>query len=428
METQRSVRNLVVGLLVLVGVGFLGVRIGEVIATRQAVTTTARPGQNGARPGGMGPGGGGRGAEAVAVEVQPIARGAVEETTVLSGSLEPQYQVDVFSRRAGRLARMNVREGQRVRTGEPLAAVEHSDLLLQQQQAVAGLAASKASYRKTEAQRDKVAADYERVKLLYEQRASTQQELRNVTDQLREAEIQLEVAKAQLQQAESNVAIVKLQLNQVNTEASVSGVVIRTFGVVGSQVTTSTPVATIAGVDPIEVVFSVAEKDIGRLRAGQDFSVSVDAYPEEIYRGKITSLGAVVEAATRTLPVRGRVPNSALRLRPGMFARVTLTVGQKNNVLCVPREALLTSATGGAYVFVVTDGVAEMRPVTVGIQGRERVEILTGLKEGEPVAVVGHQQLRDGQVVRTLAGPGKPERRPSGGPQRRPGQRGGRGR
>jgi multidrug efflux pump subunit AcrA (membrane-fusion protein) len=176
----------------------------------------------------MGPGGGGRGAEAVAVEVQPIARGEVEETTVLSGSLEPQYQVDVFSRRAGRLARMNVREGQRVRTGEPLAAVEHSDLLLQQQQAVAGLAASKASYRKTEAQRDKVAADYERVKLLYEQRASTQQELRNVTDQLREAEIQLEVAKAQLQQAESNVAMVKLQLNQVNTEASVSGVVIDT--------------------------------------------------------------------------------------------------------------------------------------------------------------------------------------------------------
>lgn len=445
---EHSGRKFVVGALVLVSVGFLGVRIGEAIAARRAVAALARSGQPGARQGMTGgaaragqpgggqfgggqrgpgqagarpswPGQGGRG-EAVSVQVEPVGKGPVEEAVVLSGSLEPQYQVDVFSRRAGRLSRVIVKEGQRVRVGDPLFSVDHSDLLLQEQQAVAGLAASRANYRKAEAQRDKIAGDLERVKLLYDQRASTQQELRNVTDQLHEAEMQLEVAKAQLGQAEANLAMVKLQLDQVNTAATVSGVVIRTFGVAGSQVTTTAPVATLAGLDPIEVAFAVAEKDIGRLRVGQDFSLSVDAFPGETFRGKITSLGAVVEASTRTLPVRGRVANPELRLRPGMFARVDLVVGQKANVLTVPREALL-SRSDGFYVFVVADGIAEARPVKIGVQGKERVEILDGLAEGDPVAVVGQQQLRDGQAVRAVSssalaspyGPGASRRAPA---------------
>lgn len=413
-------------------VGFLGVRIGEVVATRKALSSpggqrVAGRGPNGngqagpaqAGRGQAGPGRPGGRVETVSVQVEPVTRGSVEETAVLSGSLEPQYQVDVFSRRAGRLARLQVSQGQRVRAGEPVATVEHSDLLLQEQQAAASLAASKASYRRTEAQRDKAAADYERVKLLHEQRASTQQELRNATDQLREAGIQLEVAKAQLEQAEADSALVKLQLQQVEMDAPVSGVVIRTYGVVGSQVTTSAPVATIAAVDPIEVAFSVAEKEIGRLALGQPFTIAVDAFPKESFQGKITSLGAVVETPTRALAVRGRVANSGLRLRPGMFARVELVVGHKDNVVSVPREALMTR-TAGAYVFVVVDGIARTSPITVGIQGRERVEILEGLKVGELVAVVGQQQLREGQQVRTVSGSSR-----RGWPEGAPGQGGG---
>lgn len=392
-------------------------RIGEVVATRKAMTLA------GSRPGGPGRGqpsvgqggwnqGGGR-VETVSVQVEPVSRGSVEEEVVLAGSLEPQYQVDVFSKRAGRVSRLAVSVGQRVKRGDLLATVEHSDLLLQQEQAAASLAASKAAYRKTEAQRDKAAADYERVKLLYEQRASTQQELQNAAGQLREAEIQLEVAKAQLQQAEANAALVKLQLEQVNTDAPVPGVVIRAPGVAGSQVTTSTPVAVIAAIDPIEVAFSVPERDLGRLRAGQEFTITVDAFPNESFRGKITSLGAVVEASTRTLPVRGRVANPDLRLRPGMFARVALVVGRKENVVTVPREALMTRPEG-LYVFVVADGIAQVRPITVGVRGKERVEVPDGVKEGETVAVVGQQQLRDGQEVRAVLGGSRPASRRGG--------------
>lgn len=427
LKVQRSAGNLVISILVILTVGFVGMRVGEAVARKESAEANrgGRPGSGGAAQSGWN-GSGGRG-ETIAVQVEPVSRGAVEEAVVLSGSLEPQYQVDVFSRRAGRIERLAVSPGQRVKRGELIASVEQSDLLLQQQQAAAALAASRASYRKVEAQRDQALADYQRVKALHEQRASTQVELENMADQLREAGLQLEVAKAQLQQAEANLALAKLQLDQARTDAPVSGVVIRTLGVAGSQVTTSTPVATIAGLDPIEVAFSVAEKDFARLRPGQPFAVAVDAFPGESFRGQITSLGAVVEAATRTLPVRGQIANPSLRLRPGMFARVELVVGRQENALFVPREALMTRPAG-YYVFVVSDGVARIRPVTVGIQGRDRVEILGGLQVGDLVAVVGQQQVRDGQPVRVTGGSNQPGRgegvRPAGAGQAHPRNRG----
>jgi RND family efflux transporter MFP subunit len=367
----------------------------------------------------------GGGGESVAVQVEPATKGSVEEAVVLSGSLEPQYQVDVFSRRAGRLSRLSVKEGQRVKAGDPIAAVDYADLVLQRQQAEAGLAASRATFRKAEAQREKAAGDYDRVKALFDQRAMTPQELRNAADQLKEAQIQSEVAKAQMQQSEANVALVKLQQDQVAIVATTTGVITRTFGVVGTQVTTSSPVATIAGVDPIEVAFSVAEKDLGRLRVGQVFAVSVDAFPNESFPGKITSLGTVIDASTRTLSVRGRIENPDLRLRSGMFARVELVVGRKDDVVALPREALM-SGPAGFYVFVVTDGVARTRPVTLGVQGRDRVEILDGLKLGEPVAVVGQQQLRDAQQVRAVSSASLSGTSRNTGSEPRPGRRGGR--
>lgn len=451
LKAQVAVRKLIVGALVLAAIVFFGLRVNDAMVRRREIPAMAggqagarqmAPGQarqgqgaegqngqgrNGQGQSGQRQGGSGRmgqGLEAPSVQAEPVGRGSVIETALFSGTLEPQYQVDVFSRRAGRLASVRVALGQRVRKGDAIATVEHSDLLLQQRQSAASLAASKASYRKAEAQRDKVATDFERVKLLFEQRATTGQELRNATDQLKEADLQLEVARAQLDQAEANAALVQMQLDETKTTAPVSGVIIKTVGVAGSQVTTSTPVATIAAVDPIEVVFAVPEKEIGRLAPGQAFSIRVDAFPDQSFSGRIATLGATVDTQTRTIAVRGRVPNPNLSLRSGMFARVELAIGRRDNVVAVSREALLTRGQG-YQVCVIAGGIAQIRPVKLGVQGRDKVEILEGVREGETVAVVGQQQLRDGQEVRTVgsseragrggqAGQGAPQRPPAG--------------
>jgi membrane fusion protein (multidrug efflux system) len=373
----------VVGIIVLV---LVGVRINQGIKSRgQAVS------QMDLRPR----------IDPISVQVELVSRGTVEEVAVLSGSLEPCYQVDVSPRRAGRLASVAAEVGQRVKPGDVLAVMEHDDLLLQEQQSLAALAASRGSLKRAQAQRDRVQADYERIKRLYEERAATQQELKNVQNQLEEANIQLEIAKAQLDQAEANYALLQLQLSQAVIEAPVEGVVMELHAVPGSQVGANSPLAAIAGIDPIEVVFFISERDIGRVHSDQELTVYVDAFPDRAFPGAVARLGAAIEPRTRTLQVRGRLPNEGLLLRPGMFARVELVMARAEEVLTIPREALMTSTTG-YYVYVAKDGTARMQTIQIGLQGAEQVQVIAGLQEGDAVITVGQQRLQDGRPIRVI--------------------------
>lgn len=343
-------------------------------------------------------GAGGRGGAAVSVRIEPAAVAAVEVRSTMTGTLEAEYEIDVFPQRSGRLASVAVDVGQRVAAGDVLAVVEHDELLLQREQAAASVAVSQASVRRAETQLERAREDYERTEQLYRRGAATQQELQRVQGVLEEAQIQLDSARAQLAQAEANYRLVELQLERVHVTAPVSGVVVSRPVVAGSQVSPSTSVATLAAMDPIEVVFHLPEREMGRVGAGQPIFVVVDAFPGRTFSGRVSQVGAAVDPRTRTVTVRGRVDNPDLALRPGMFARVELVLARKDAVLSVPREALLQGPQG-PYVYVVEDNRAVTRPLTVGLEGSERVEVLAGVREGEPVVVVGQHRLRPGRAV-----------------------------
>lgn len=387
----------------------------------------------------QGPGsGGGAGAGAlttpVSVQVEPARRADVEEIASWSGTLQPRYQVDVLPNRAGKLQEVAVRQGQRVQQGQRIATVEHDDLLLQERQAAASVASSRANLRRAEAQLEQKQRDLQRVEQLYERGAATQQEVTVARQAVEDAMIQRDVALAQLEQAEATYESIQLQLEKVHLVAPVSGVVMQDPPVPGTQVNASTPVVTLAALDPIEVHFHVPEREIGRLYVGQPFTLTLDAFPGETFHGEIVSLGTSIDQQTRTLLVRGQVANHDLRLRPGMFARVELLMARAEQVLAVPREALLARSSG-YYVYVVEDGRARSRPIELGIQGIQRVQVLSGLAEGDVVITVGQQRLREGQPVRVVqvdavtgAGAGAPAGDRGIGPDEGPAARGQEGR
>lgn len=394
---------LVIGIAVIIAVGL---RLADVMGW------TGGGGQVASTPGPGGPGGaffGGQGGAAapipVSVRAEPVRVGTVEEIAMLSGTLGPRYEVDVFPRRGGRLLSVAVEVGDQVVPGDVLAVVEHTDLLLQERQAAAGLAVARASLQRATSQLERAQAEYDRAVLLRSGGAATEQELRNAANQLQEAEIQREVTAAQLEQSETSHQLIQLQLNQVHIDTPVAGVVIARPVVAGSQVGTSTSVAVVAGLDPIEVVFYVPERDIGRLQLGQRFVLDVDAYPRERFTGEVASLGASIDQRTRSVAVRGSVPNPDLRLRPGMFARVELVIERSDTALWLPREALMTGSAG-YYVFVAQNDRAMTRMIEVGIQGRDRFQVLSGLTEGELVISVGQQAVRNGQLIQLAPGGG----------------------
>ncbi len=162
-----------------------------------------------------------------------------------------------------------------------------------------------------------------------------------------------------------------------------------------------TPIAMIVNMDRVKVVIYIIEKDLSRINKGQVAEITVDAYPDKIFQGKVTAFRPVVDLMSRTAKAEITIPNPGHLLRPGMFARVNLIVVEKQGVLTVPFDALLESSEE-KFVFVEKDGKVEKRTVKTGIREGKRVEINEGLKPGERLVVVGQEMLSDGMAVRVI--------------------------
>ena len=183
----------------------------------------------------------------------------------------------------------------------------------------------------------------------------------------------------------------------------------------GQYVSPGMTLVTMQQLDPMRVDFPMPEQMIGKLRVGQDIEVSVDAYPSEVFKGKIESLDARVAQDTRTLLIRGTLPNPERKLLPGMFANVVVLVGAPRPVVTVPRTAVTYSLYGDS-LYVVTpapgqDGaaeagkgerklVADRRFVKTGQARDDRVAILSGVKPGEEVVTTGQLKLNPGAAIR----------------------------
>jgi membrane fusion protein (multidrug efflux system) len=164
--------------------------------------------------------------------------------------------------------------------------------------------------------------------------------------------------------------------------------------------------------DPIHVDFTVPERHRGAVSRGQTLELSVAAWPGETFTGTVTVVSPDVDVRSRTLMLRGRLPNADGRLQPGMFATVHLLVGAEEPVLTLPREAVAFFAYGES-VFVIEESgdglVVHRRPVEVGRTRGGRVEIRSGLAAGDRVVHTGHLKLREGQSVEIVEGVALPE-------------------
>ncbi len=163
---------------------------------------------------------------------------------------------------------------------------------------------------------------------------------------------------------------------------------------VGAMVTPQAPVAVVMDYAQVKVDFNVAESNMNCISKNNRVAISIDALPTQEFRGVVSEITPVVDPMTRTFGVTALVNNTKKLLRPGMTARVRVSLGEKTDALVVPRDALLDS-----YLFVVSDSTADRRDVIVGVVGDENVEILSGVNEGENVVVIGQERLAGGEKV-----------------------------
>ena len=194
-----------------------------------------------------------------------------------------------------------------------------------------------------------------------------------------------------------------LGFTKAEVKSPIEGTVIRYYVDVGDSVIPQEPmpqepVVNIAYMDKVKIVVNVGEKDISKLRKGEKVRVSVDAYPEENFLGRVVKVAPAVDPRSRKLKVELEIENKDHRLKPGMFADVEIIYNEHSNVLVVPRIAVLEKE-GRTILFTVDDDSAKLREVKTGISDEEKIEIVEGLSEGESVVIEGNYGLIDGAKV-----------------------------
>jgi RND family efflux transporter MFP subunit len=383
--------------------------------------------QGGGRPGGMGgPGGfgpGGAGAMVrppMTVEVSPAKRAEMTEQVMIVGSLIGAATVDVAPKIGGRLQAVDVRIGDKVARGQKIAQIEDREILEQVKQAQAAYGVSQATIRQREADLSFAKTNLDRSRNLFGRQLISQQTLDDAESRYQAAVAQLDLARAQFDQSGARLDELKINLANTVIASPVDGFVGKRNLDAGAWASTNIPVASVVDIHLVRLIVNLVEKDLRRVSAGMPANVDVDAYPGESFAGRVARVAPVLDPATRTAQMEVEVPNDHFRLKPGMYARVRITVDSRANALVIPRNALV-DIDGKRGVFLFADSKAAFRSVETGLQGADQIEIVSGLADGDRVVTTGAAALRDGDRILLPGQASGPGSRGPGGPGGRSG-------
>jgi membrane fusion protein (multidrug efflux system) len=315
----------------------------------------------------------------LAADVHVVALQPVKETLRTVGTLLANESVDVVSELSRRLVSIDVAEGTAVKKGARLFQLDDADL--------------RAQLAELEVKRQLAARTLERQRALlqYEKKALSQQ----AYDQ----------AATDLQAVDAQIAALRVTLAKTEIRAPFDARVGLRRVSEGAWITPDTLLTTLQDTSRIKIDFTLPERYAGAVAIDQPFSFQV-AGRGDAFQGRVIAVEPAIEAATRSVRVRGIADNPTGALVPGAFASVDVPLERAGDGILVPAQAIVPSATGHA-VWVLRDGRAELREVEIGLRTRDAVEIVRGLAAGESVLTSNLLRVRAGARVEP-AGAGGP--------------------
>ena len=347
-----------------------------------------------------------KGIETEAVTPEAVA-GAIQATGKV---LVPENRMAVIGPvHEGRLVRLYAGQGNHVKKGQKLADLQSADL----DQAEADYLKAVADYdnaRRTGAVEIKLAQEtYDRTRLLFEKTITAGKNLQTAEHDLELAKATSTSAiastKAELAAAQSHLFILGLSESAVNSLANktdrvslfslispIDGILVERNATIGATVGTDANLFKIIDLASVWIDANVFEKDLARVRLGQEVKVATPSIPGSSFSGRVILISSVVDPDTSTVKVRTELPNRDGRLKPVMFANVQIITDYHPVAVSIPQTAVLDDG-GKSVVFVAAANGYEKREVKVGIQSGDRIEILYGLDAGDKVVVKGNYLL-----------------------------------
>lgn len=311
---------------------------------------------------------------ALPVRAAVVREDTVVETVTAVGTLLANESVMIRPETDGRIESIHFREGQLVRKGDKLVSLDASEIEAQLASAVAAANLNRSRLKRSEE--------------LYAKKFISAQAL--------------DEARENLNQTDARVTEIRAKLAKTVIRAPFEGVAGLRQVSPGAYVKAGQDVARLEGIGTLKLDFRVPELYLAKIRNGQALAVTVDAWPGETFGGAIYAIEPSVDEATRTVLLRARLPNPGVRLKPGLFARVMLTLDRRERARVVPEQAIVPRG-GDRYVFRIVDGKALMVKVELGLRRPGEVEIVSGLEAGQQIVADGQLKLRDGATVTVVA-------------------------
>lgn len=330
-----------------------------------------------------------------AVSIAKVEKKDLVIAIPLTGILKAQMEVDISSKTPGRLAAVKVEMGQTIQKGDTLATLEARDTAMSIKQAQAQLASA-------QAQKDQADLDLDRFKKLQESGASTDAEFAGI-------KTKQSLANSSLDAASASLSLAKEYLSNSVIRAPFDGIITKRNANPGQTVSPGTLLFTLHDLSFMILEAGIPERDLGRVQVGQTVDMKVEAYPGQTFQGKIKIVGMSLDAATRKIPIQVEFDNKDKKLLSQMYARAKLQLDTKAGALLLPEAALMdpkgdaTSDVGEPKdVFIVKDGVALRKRISIGAIVDGNCEVVEGLSEGDTVITSGQSLVKDNGKVKIV--------------------------
>ena len=295
---------------------------------------------------------------------QVFVREVPQEATYTS-TIQPYVKNNIVPQTAGRITKINVEVGDRVKKGQVLAEID------------------KVQLQQAQLQLHNAEIELGRLKALYEAGGLSKSDLDAV-------ELQYNVAKTQVQNLIENTTLL----------SPIDGVITARNYDAGDMYAMAAPIFTVEQIKPVKLLVAVSESDYSKVKKGDRVTVKADAFQDLTFDGKVERIYPTVDPTTRTFNVEVVIPNNYSTLRPGMFVRVIINFGSNNNVVIPDVAVVKQQGSGERFVYVLNeDGTVSYTKVELGRRMGAEFEVLSGLKDSAIVVTGGQIRLKDGIQV-----------------------------
>ena len=306
-------------------------------------------------------------AEVPNIRVQEAIEKNVEQSNEITATVEPQDKNSIAPSAPGRIRHILVEVGQHVAKGQKLVQMDV------------------ASLSNLESQIENVRRSFKRTQELFNVGGASQQELDN-------AKLQLDIAQTNMKNMSENTFLL----------SPISGVITERNYYNGDMYSGQKPVLVVMNINPVKILINVSESFYSKMKLSMPIDVKFDIFQGSKFQGKVSLIYPTIDEASRTFPVEIRLNNNNNKIRPGMFARVTLEFGKAKRIVVPDQSVIKQSGSGARFIYVYNEGKVQYKPIEIGRRIDSDYEIISGVSVGDQVVTAGQSKLVDGASVKVV--------------------------